>query len=119
MINETTTDESASTVGGPPLEAVVMRDFEADLEALFGAKIKTDDGFCENVWSALANKIWRNIDGAEFACTFRYAGGLIADIRGSGNYMDWYCSGPCETVTEEIENGMAVLGWSHHNYDDA
>ena len=98
-------------------ENLVMRDFEVDLEAVFDDKIRTDDDFCENVWSALANKIWENNDGAEFSCTFRYAGGLIADIRGRGNYMDWYCSGPYAIVTDEIEKGLGGLGWSHHDYD--
>jgi hypothetical protein len=95
-----------------------MRDFETDLEDLFGEKIKSDEEFCKNVWSALSNKIWTNADGAEFSCTFRYAGGLIADIRGSGGYMDWYCSAPYATVTKEIESGMGGLGWTHHDYDE-
>lgn len=94
-----------------------MRDFENDLATLFGDKIKTNDDFCESVWSALANVIWRNKDGSEFSCTFRYAGGLIANIRGQGDYLDWYCCGPYENVSDEISSGLSGLGWTHHSYD--
>ena len=115
MNNEATTTETNTEIGGL-VEPVVMRDFEQDLESVFGNKIKMEDEFCQNAWSAIANKIWKNTDGAEFAASFRYAGGVIAGIRGEGSYMDWYCSGPYATVTNEIESAMKELGWTHHDY---
>ena len=89
-----------------------MRDFEEDIEFLFINEIKSSDDFCEDLWSSMANVEWLNKDGSEFSCTFRYAGGLIADIREEGSYMDWYCSGEYATVSEEIENKMKSIGWA-------
>ncbi len=90
-----------------------MRDFEEDLESVFGEKIKTSDEFCKSLWSALANIDWINEDGTEFGCTFRYAGAIIADIRETGSYMDWYCRGEYATVSDEIANELKKLGWTY------
>jgi hypothetical protein len=49
----------------------------------------------------------------EVGYTFRAAGGLIAQIRGKGSYMDWYCCGPYATVAPWISEAMAKRGWKH------
>ena len=86
--------------------------FDKVLEREFGDRIKTDDELCKNIWSALANVSWKHPEtGAEVRCTFRVAGGLIADMRGKGDYMDWYCSGPYATITPEIQSALAKAGW--------
>lgn len=90
-----------------------MRYFEDDLETLFKDRIKTSDEFCKSLWSALANVDWINEDGTEFGCTFRHAGAIIAEIRGDGGYMDWYCSGEYATVSDEIANELKKLGWTY------
>lgn len=95
-----------------------MRDFEEDLKQLFGDEIKNNDDLCKSVWCALAGIIWRNDDGEEFSATFRYAGSLIASIRGDGGYMDWYCSGPHETVSDEIADGLLSVGWTPHSHEE-
>ena len=119
MENEATKDE-ANTALADPVDVLVMPDFEKDLEKTFNERMKADDSFCVQIWSALANKLWKHEsmdDDEEYSCTFRYAGGLIADILGRGGYMDWYCSGPYATVSDEIESGMKDIGWTHHNYE--
>lgn len=94
-----------------------LSNFQDDLTNLFGDRMRSDEEFCKNIWSALANVIWRNIDGAEASYTFRAAGGLIAEIIDGGDYMDWYCCGPDSVVSEEIAKGLASCGWSHHDYE--
>lgn len=47
-----------------------------------------------------------------YSCSWRYAGGMIADIRAEGeNYMDFYCSGNEGNVDGEFELDMEQLGW--------
>ena len=33
----------------------------------------------------LKNETW--------SCSWRYAGGIVADMQQKGDYIDWYCSG--------------------------
>ena len=46
-----------------------------------------------------------------WSCSWRYAGGILADIMGEGDYMDWYCGGLEGTVDEEVEQDLYNLGW--------
>jgi hypothetical protein len=56
-----------------------------------------------------------------WSCSWRYAGGIIADMRQEGDYIDYYCSGirdsyeggyVSETViTDEIREDLFKLGW--------
>jgi len=99
-------------------------------------KIRTRDDYAQNVYAALCNMRWQpseifSILGDEYwTCSWRSAGGLVAELRGQGDYMSWYCSGiqdfssdeadprfasgghvPEGTVTDEIREDFANLGW--------
>ncbi len=86
--------------------------FEVAVSIALGERIRTDDATAKAMWSALANQDWKHENGDTAAYSFRAAGDLIAAVRGSGEYMDWYCSGPYATVSEEIEQAMKSQGWS-------
>ena len=97
-------------------------DFEKDLETL-NSKIKEDLDFATDVYGALCNMRWKNINDSNiiYSCSWRYAGGMIADIRGNYhtmNYMDFYCSGNEGVVTEEIEKLFKELGWEQYPWED-
>jgi hypothetical protein len=93
-------------------------DFKKDLEDALGDAMRASDEICSQVWSALANIIWTHSSGEEFSCSFRYAGGLIAEIVDKGTYMDWYCSGPYAKVNELVSNAMLEKGWKHREWND-
>lgn len=53
----------------------------------------------------------------EWSCTWRYAGGIIADIRNTAynvheNYLDFYCSGNEGHVSPTVKRQFERLGWA-------
>ena len=103
------------------------------------------DTYAQNLYAALCNTRWQKrevlpiLKDEYWSCTWRSAGGIVADLQGKGDYIDWYCSGiynhgddgesidtgyeqmkfvPEGTVTEEIENDLYVLGWVHSEWPD-
>ena len=77
------------------------------------------------------------LKGEEWGCSWRSAGGIIADMQEKGDYIDWYCSGignkesgygldhyeptpdpdgreymPEGRITDEIRNDLQRLGWA-------
>jgi hypothetical protein len=93
-----------------------------------------NNDFTKNdVWPILTDKRWSR--------SWRSAGGIIADMQGKGDYIDWYCSGirdakildddefraltkeqqesyiqgkkfvPEGCVTDEIREDLLKLGW--------
>jgi len=95
--------------GGRPRDAFDL--FENAIERALGADLRTDDALCADLWSSLANMDWRHDNGDTASYSFRAAGDLIAAIRGRGDYMDWYCSGPYATVSDKIRRVMRKEGW--------
>lgn len=99
------------------------------------------DSYAQNLYAALCNTRWQKreilpiLKDEYWSCTWRSAGGIIADIQGKGDYIDWYCSGIGDglgngdsngvkgyvsegIVTDEIENDLYVLGWVHSEWPD-
>ena len=62
-------------------------------------KVRTDDLYAQNLYAALCNnefqqlEAWPILKGETWSCSWRYAGGIIADMQQKGDYIDWYCSG--------------------------
>jgi hypothetical protein len=63
------------------------------------AKAKAREEYAQNIYAALCNQDWQRnavwplLKGQTWSCSWRYAGGIVADMREQGDYMDWYCSG--------------------------
>ncbi len=108
---------------------------------LIRSKVRTD-AYAQNLYAALCNTEWQKkevfalLKDQHWYATWRSAGGIVADLRGEGDYLDWYCSGmgglaqdwnegketveqwqartkfvPEGTVTDEIKNDLLSLGW--------
>lgn len=94
------------------------------------------DRYAQNLYAAMCNMRWQKFEVVPllkddiWSCTWRYAGGIIADIREEGDYLDWYCTGirgshdmggsapePDQGyvgegyVTDEIKSDLFKLGW--------
>lgn len=65
----------------------------------FVKKIRDKESYAQNVYAALCNNAFQKLDVVPilrddvWSCSWRSAGGIVADIRCEGSYMDWYCSG--------------------------
>lgn len=71
------------------------------------------DAFATLLYAALCNTTWRGAEiGAHWHCSWRYAGGVLAHIRGEGDYLDWYCNGGEGMVDEQVLFEIEALGWS-------
>lgn len=91
----------------------VSRDLEYDLRALADLA-GHDDVFADELYCALCNADWVHDDGTEWSASWRYAAGVVAELRGRGEcYLDFYCSpsGAEGTISERVGAAMTVLGW--------
>jgi hypothetical protein len=86
---------------------------ESDLVALAG-RLRNDDAFADELYCALCNAQWWHEDGSEWSGSWRYAAGLVADLRELGEcYLDFYCSARRAegTISERVAIAMAAFGW--------
>ena len=106
-----------------------------------------DDAYAQNLYAAMCNNdftkndVWPILTEKRWSCSWRHAGGIIADMQCKGDYIDWYCSGirdskildddefraltkeqqesyiqgkkfvPESCVTDEIREDLLKLGW--------
>jgi len=62
-------------------------------------KVRADDAYAQNMYAAMCNNGFIKLEvipvllQEEWSCSWRYAGGIIADMQQKGDYIDWYCSG--------------------------
>jgi hypothetical protein len=101
-------------------------------------KVRKDEVYAQNLYAAMCNRdfikndIWPILQEKKWSCSWRYAGGIIADMQQKGDYIDWYCSGirndqnydpevnikfpngyvPESVVTDEIQQDLLKLGWT-------
>jgi len=103
-------------------------EFHRNLKYEYDLLMKSDDEFALEVYQALCNMRWRKKgfmnywkcvfmkrhSGVLYSCSWRYAGGLVAEIRGLGeSYIDFYCSGNEGIVTKRIKKNFSMMrsGW--------
>lgn len=71
-------------------------------------KARKSDVYAQNLYAAMCNNDFvKNGSEKKWSCSWRYAGGIIAHMQEKGDYIDWYCSGIRNDLTEEEENNLA------------
>lgn len=95
-------------------------------------KVRASESYAQNLYAAMCNNGFIKLEvipvlkGEEWSCSWRYAGGIVADMRQEGDYIDWYCSGIGDVqddpnrnkyvgegcITDEIRNDLQRLGWA-------
>lgn len=111
-------------------------------------KVRASDSYAQNLYAAMCNMrfvrkemfpyLRQDPDKDLWSASWRYAGGIVADMRQEGDYIDWYCSGIRNTaigdeeseywkerkyvaegtVTDEIEEDLLKLGWIPVPWED-
>lgn len=87
-------------------------------------KVRSSFSYSQNLYAALCNnsfikrEFWSILKEETWSCTWRYAGGIIADMRQEGDYIEWYCSGirdQHEPTEEEMNSWTekAQLDWTN------
>jgi len=100
-------------------------------------KVRTSDAYAQNLYAAICNNDFQKLEvipilkNQTWSASWRHSGGIIADMRQEGDYIDWYCSGirnddgydpklniafpngyvPEKVVTDEIRADLKQLGW--------
>ena len=109
-------------------------------------KVRESHVYAQNLYAAMCNRDFIKhevipiLKNQRWHCSWRYAGGIVADMLGEGDYIDWYCSGirnlppteeefqalsleeqarakeydayvPESVVTDEIRKDLFRLGW--------
>jgi hypothetical protein len=110
-------------------------------------KVKKDNVYAQHLYASMCNNdftkndVWPILTEKKWSCSWRHAGGIIADMQEKGDYIDWYCSGirdskildddefnsltkeqqeyyiqgknfvPESAVTDEIREDLLKLGW--------
>lgn len=113
----------------------IEHDLERDMQnsPMLLAKVK-DDRYAQNLYAAMCNMQWQKsetwpvLKDELWSCSWRSSGGIVAGLRGEGDYLTWYCSGigeglgngdpdgtlgyvPESHVTDEIRADLGSLGW--------
>jgi hypothetical protein len=70
-------------------------------------KVRASESYAQNLYAAMCNndfqknEVWPQLKNQTWSCSWRYAGGIVADMRQEGDYIDWYCSGIGGGVSDE------------------
>ena len=86
-------------------------------------KVRSSVIYAQHLYAALCNNdfikndVFEILKENDWGCSWRYAGGILADMRQEGDYMDWYCSGNEGEVTDEIREDLLKLGWLVKTYE--
>ena len=105
-------------------------------------KVRKSDTYAQNLYASMCNndfirnEIWPILKEDTWCCSWRHAGGIIADMREEGDYIDWYCSGigsglgngdedgfknyvSESVVTDEIRADLFKLGWLVRGHNES
>lgn len=99
-------------------------------------KVRASESYAQNLYAAICNNdfqkldVWPILKDQRWSASWRSAGGIVADMRQEGDYIDWYCSGigndddgygldhrqangyvSESVVTDEIREDLKQLGW--------
>ena len=122
------------------MKKTVDHNLEKDIQACewMLKKVVDNETYAQNLYAAMCNnvfqpnQVWPRLRDEYWSCSWRAAGGIVADLRGQGDYIDWYCSGIMgvgetdsfrgyvseSTITDEIRQDLFAIGWTVEPYPE-
>ena len=122
------------------MKRTVDHNLEEDIRACAWMlkKVQDSETYAQNLYAAMCNnvfqrnEVWPRLRDEYWSCSWRSAGGIVAELRGQGDYLDWYCSGIFgageadsyqgyvdeSTVTDEIRQDLFAIGWTVEPYPE-
>jgi hypothetical protein len=71
------------------------------------------------LWTAFVNRNVYTPKGELIQGTFRWWGGVIADIVGRGeSYLDYYCEYAPDYLVDEVTDKLLFVGWKIEDIDE-
>ena len=120
------------------MKRTVDHNLEEDIRACAWMlkKVQDRETYAQNLYAAMCNnvfqrnEVWPRLKDEYWSCSWRSAGGIVAELRGQGDYIDWYCSGIMgageadsfqgyvseSTITDEIRQDLFAIGWTVEPY---
>lgn len=75
-------------------------------------KAKNSEAYAQNLYAAICNNefvkndVWPLLTDKRWSASWRSAGGIIANMVEEGDYIDWYCSGIQNDLSDEEYQNM-------------
>lgn len=76
-------------------------------------KAKANEYYAQNLYAAMCNNefvrndVWPKLMDKRWGCSWRSAGGIVANMIEKGDYIDWYCSGIRGDISDEDYHNMS------------
>lgn len=87
--------------------------FIADLEHLFGARVRADDEFASTLYCAITQVVWTHVSKGESGFTYRGAEAVLDQI--GRRDMGLLIEPGSGHVSEEIASALQQLGWRYRS----
>lgn len=75
-------------------------------------KAKAKESYAQNIYAAICNnefiknEVWPLLSDKRWSASWRSAGGIVANMVETGDYIDWYCSGIHNELSDEEFNDL-------------
>jgi len=85
-------------------------------------KVRSSESYAQNLYAALCNNdfqradVWPILTDKFWSCSWRYAGGIIANMRQQGDYIDWYCSGIRSDLSDDDYKDLNAEGRARYQF---
>jgi hypothetical protein len=82
-------------------------------------KVESDKVYAQQIYAALCNNefqrndVWPLLAGKTWSCSWRHAGGIVADMLEEGDYSDWYLTG-ASYAQDDLDN----IPLQNSNYEE-